>query len=262
LFVLTADHGVAFGDRQPIRGVSRRNYPQILWVPMMVKAPGQQQGVVDDRPARTVDLLPTIAGHLGARLPWRVDGRSLLGPPAPDGPRQVLDWEYNAVGAGRDGFAEVPGPPGFALVRAGRAWDAPPGVSDRLYRVGPYGTLLGQTVSSLERQRRAGTPGARATLDDPDRFARVEPGARRVPWTYVTGTVDGVDGGVPLAITANGVVAGLTGTYQDPLDPDRVAFWAMAAPDRFRRGRNDVAAWRIDGPPDRPTLARVRMTNR
>jgi hypothetical protein len=42
-----------------------------------VKMPGQQVGRVDDRDARTIDIVPTIADSLGLTIPWHVDGRSL-----------------------------------------------------------------------------------------------------------------------------------------------------------------------------------------
>ena len=55
---------------------ARRNIEQIAPVPFFVKAPGQRRGRVDDRLVRTVDVLPTIAGPVGARIPWRHEGRS------------------------------------------------------------------------------------------------------------------------------------------------------------------------------------------
>jgi hypothetical protein len=42
-----------------------------------VKAPGQATGAVSDRPAETIDVLPTIADELGVDLPWTVDGTAL-----------------------------------------------------------------------------------------------------------------------------------------------------------------------------------------
>jgi hypothetical protein len=257
LLVVTADHGIAFGDRVSIRGVTRTNYPQILWVPLLVKAPGQTAPVVDDRPARTIDVVPTIADHLGVRIPWNVDGRTLLGRPAPDGPRRVLDWSQNRIQPDRDGFVTVPGPPGFALARAGRASPAAGEGRDRLYRIGPYGDLLGRRAASLARRAAA---DASVTLDDPARFRDVRPGARDVPWRYVSGRTRGVAGDRPLAITVNGVVAGLSGTYRDPLDPDRTTFWGVLAPAPFRPGRNDVRVHRIEGPPDTPVLVPLRTS--
>ena len=84
--MVTADHGAAFEVGEPLRGVSTANADNVLWVPLLVKAPGQATGQIDDRPARTIDVLPTMAEILDLDLPDGVDGVSLLGPepsPAP-----------------------------------------------------------------------------------------------------------------------------------------------------------------------------------
>jgi hypothetical protein len=255
LLVVTADHGIAFHRRQPIRGVSRQNFPQIAWVPMLVKAPRQTRAVVDDLPAKTIDLLPTIADDLGGKMPWRIDGRTLLGPRRRDGPLKLLQWDHNVVKPDRHGFIHIPGPPGFAIVKGERAWTQGGPVAQRLYRVGPYGALLGRDAKPLTGSRLA---GATATLDDPARFRSVHPRARRAPWTYISGTIHGdVPADASLAITVNGVVAGLSGAYLDPLKPDQRSFWGMLEPGAFRRGENDIGVSVIKGSPE---LAPLTMT--
>jgi hypothetical protein len=79
LLVVTADHGVSFragGKRRPL---SSANEQDIAYVPMFVKLPGQSRGRVVRPPARTLDVLPTLADGMGVRIPWHVDGHSLLG---------------------------------------------------------------------------------------------------------------------------------------------------------------------------------------
>jgi hypothetical protein len=46
---------------------------------LFVKLPHQQTGRVDDGFAQTIDVVPTIAKVLGARIPWHVDGKPLVG---------------------------------------------------------------------------------------------------------------------------------------------------------------------------------------
>ena len=87
LVVVTADHGVAFEEGEAVRGLSAGSYEGVAWTPLFIKAPGQSQGVVDDRPVQSIDVLPTIADHLDVDLPWKLDGRSALGPRRPEGPR-------------------------------------------------------------------------------------------------------------------------------------------------------------------------------
>jgi hypothetical protein len=82
MIALVADHGAAFIPGQSRRLLGNANAGWILRVPMLVKLPGQRRGRIVSRPVRTVDLLPTIADVLGIRIPWPVDGRSLLGPPS------------------------------------------------------------------------------------------------------------------------------------------------------------------------------------
>lgn len=82
LVVVTADHGVSFRAGQKRRPLSDRNLEDIAYVPLFVKLPQQDRGRVERAPARTIDILPTIADALDVRIPWHVDGRSLLGHPA------------------------------------------------------------------------------------------------------------------------------------------------------------------------------------
>lgn len=79
LVVVTADHGIAFQPGEKRRPVWPENLEEIAYVPLFVKLPHQTRGRIDDSHAQTIDVVPTIAAGLGARLPWPVDGRSLPG---------------------------------------------------------------------------------------------------------------------------------------------------------------------------------------
>jgi Sulfatase len=112
LIVVTADHGASFRRGEPVRGASPDNVDGVLWVPLLVRLPGQTTPRVDDRPARTIDFVPTIADVIGLDLPDAVDGRSLLGEPPPaDAPdeRRVYDWGFNTIVPNADGYALVDG---------------------------------------------------------------------------------------------------------------------------------------------------------
>ena len=84
LVVVAADHGIAFVPGVERREVQPTTVDQLAGVPLFVKAPGQRRGEVDERPALTVDVLPTIAEMLGVELPFDVDGEALTGPPPAD----------------------------------------------------------------------------------------------------------------------------------------------------------------------------------
>jgi hypothetical protein len=80
VLVVTADHGVSFRAGQKRRPLSAANLQDIAYVPLFVKLPGQAQGRVVSAPARTIDILPTLAAAIGVRAPWHLDGHSLLRP--------------------------------------------------------------------------------------------------------------------------------------------------------------------------------------
>ena len=151
LIVVTADHGAAFETGEPIRGVSEANADSVLWVPLLVKPPRQTTGRIDDRPARTIDVLPTMADVLELDLPDGTDGVSLLGPEPATGPdeRRVYDWGFNRLEPNADGYSLIDGTQGFADLLAQPA----PGEGDdpdlRFYRFGRHADLVGRRVDDL-----------------------------------------------------------------------------------------------------------------
>ena len=74
LIVVASDHGVSFQPGGSRRHLTEGNFNDILSVPLLIKAPHQKQGQVSDRPTRTTDILPSIAGILGVPAPWPTDG--------------------------------------------------------------------------------------------------------------------------------------------------------------------------------------------
>lgn len=257
LIVLTADHGVAFEGGKPIRGVAATTYPSIMWTPLFVKAPRQVGGVVDDRRARSIDVLPTIADHLDVRVPWHVDGRSLLAPPVPDGPRRLLAWKRNAVRpTSGQKYLTFDGPRGFAAVLRARASSAAGNPALRLYRLGEYGALIGTPAAPLVAHR---DREPRGTIDSMLRYRFVVPFAPLIPWADVHGTVAVTREGRPLAIAVNGVVAGLFETFGAP-SGGRTEFWGTLPPELFRAGANSLTLYLIEGTPAAPVLRPVRLT--
>ena len=79
--VVTADHGEALGEHGELtHGLFA--YEGTLKVPLVVWGPGIEAGT-DDRPARHIDIVPTLLGALGAEPPAGLPGRSLLAAPDP-----------------------------------------------------------------------------------------------------------------------------------------------------------------------------------
>lgn len=89
LLIVTGDHGEALGDHgEQTHGLFA--YEATLKVPLILWGNGIASGS-DPRPARHVDLVPTIVGRLGLDAPRPLPGRSLLG--APPGPAAVTYFE-------------------------------------------------------------------------------------------------------------------------------------------------------------------------
>ena len=124
LVVLTADHGEGFTPGNQGRVLGSRNAADLMWVPMLLKAPGQTQGRVDDRNWEHVDLVPTLADKVGLTVPWQMDGFAQNGPPR----RQRTDKVFH----NSPGKPLVrPGPPNFQKVLHG--------VTDTLIRAHQHG---------------------------------------------------------------------------------------------------------------------------
>jgi arylsulfatase len=73
--VFTADHGEEFLDHGHV-GHTNTLHHELLDVPLIVKVPGLEKGVVD-RPVASVDVVPTILDALHLEAPCRLTGHSL-----------------------------------------------------------------------------------------------------------------------------------------------------------------------------------------
>ena len=209
----------------------------VAFVPMFVKLPGQKRGRVVDGFAQTIDVLPTIADAVNAKLPWRVDGRSLLG-------RRLS----------KDGEVTVPESSGTPLTVPLSTLLAErrlalnqqiatfgTGPIGRVYRIGPHRELLQKQVSGLSVQE---DQDARVELDSPDLFQSVDRRSDVVP-VYVTGKIRGGTGSdEELAVAVNGVVAATTRSYEDQGDE---RFAALVPEDSLRSGQNDVRVYALQG---------------
>jgi hypothetical protein len=204
LVVVTADHGISFEPGRDDRFVSPSTIDAIAYAPLLIKAPGQRDGVVDDANVMSVDLLPTIADLLDLPVGWDVDG-------APADSTAVAERGGEKLIYDMVGFAEV------TLEGILRWQDADefPSASDRW--VGPLpdrdhplselnarldaGHLLGRRLGDLPTRA-----GGEAQIDDLDRLRHPEPD--RIPLGLVTGRVPGAPDDAEVLIAVDGVVVG------------------------------------------------------
>jgi Sulfatase len=261
LVIFTADHGVAFQEREPLRSVSRANYTDIMWTPTFVHYPGQTDGVVDDRPVQSIDILPTIADVIDAEVPWDMVGRSMLGEPRDEAePLRIYQWgelgfEPTDVLKPTDGreFLEFDGIEGFASVLERRA--APPAESMRMYRRGEWADLIGQPVAGLVEDR-AGDE--LVGLTNYGSYFGVDPTGSIAQWAYGEGTFNRLERIEPVAVAVNGRVAYVTTPSALKREGDAL-FAFLVPPDLIVAGNNTIEIFLVSGSPDSPSLDPVEI---
>jgi len=237
LIVLTADHGVSFRPGGPRRVTTTENLPELAFVPLLVKAPGQTAGRVVHDHVESVDILPTLADAVGISLPWKVDGHSALDPsflPAPlvriyKTSGGSLTEAVSSLERRRDELLEQK----IALF----------GDRDRgegLYRFGPHRELVGRRVASLDAGLAAGLA---VELDLGDRM-RADPDAGTVP-ARITGSLSGETAapGLDLAVAVDGQVEAVTRSYLFRGNP---ALSALVPEASLTAGAHEVEIFQID----------------
>jgi len=254
LLIVTADHGVSFQPGKFRRLARETNYYDILPVPLFIKLPNQRKGFVSDRNVETTDILPTIAAVLDARTVAPLDGHSVLDTEAPARKEKQL-WDFS----GENRLVFPPQiPEKLKTIRRIRSLFAPPGTSDRWFKLGPYWHLIGR------RPEEVGTvvsSGFAISFRRGDKFAVVAPGDEAL-LSHVVGTIESPGKPAPphdVAVAVNGVIRGVGRTYAPKAD--RTFFSAFVPEASFQQGENRVEVFVIhtDGT-DRITLLRGMKT--
>jgi hypothetical protein len=264
LMIVVADHGVSLRKDEPQRAVTPGNYEELLWVPLFIKAPHQREGVVDDRASMTLDILPTIAEHLGIALSWDIEGTRASQPP-PDGRERVGRVVLPAGGSLADIdaageqvlFARADG---FASVMASQAVRDHERGPYGFFQAGPLGGCVGNAVADVEKVAEASLAASVAVHRS---FHAVERDAQKIPWVYVEGDVRGQRGDCSEVVFAlNGRIAGATALRT--VGAQRARFQAMLAPDLFENGSNNLEMFAVRTAATGPALApiQVQLTER
>jgi hypothetical protein len=249
MLVVTADHGVSFHAGKPRRSITSGTLGDIAPVPLFVKYPGRRQGRVDDRMARNIDILPTIADQLG--IPLQVDGASLLKPPkSPPPPVSVEEGGSNPV---RVPFDEYLRERDAAVQRKTRLFGEGHRVTD-LFEPRASRDLAGRSARSLVETSRPAT--ATIALDSPQLFEKVNPDGRFVP-AFVTGLLQGAAPGQRFAIAVNGRIRATSTSYEDA---DGVRLGGLIDPAVLRSGENEIAVYAVQGSGE-PRLRPVKRTD-
>jgi sulfatase-like protein len=257
LLVVTADHGMAFKPGEPGRAsVVNSTAPDVLWVPLFIKRPGQRAPSVTDANWEHVDLVPTIADLMGFRVPWPMDGVSWANPTAAKRPR-TQKWFYPQPGERR----VLDGPASQAVVLQG--------VTDRLlrpqdgylgwFRTGRHADLVGRRVDDLPV---AGSGGA-ARVIGLDEYRHVDLARGMVP-AHVAGRLTRTATGMPprptVVVAVNGVIGGASETFASG-DSRPSWFTAMVPDSLMHTGDNKLQLFLLDTTGSRQRLHPLAITH-
>jgi hypothetical protein len=254
LIVVTADHGASFVPGESFKDPTASNYADILSVPLLVKSPYQSGGLIDDRNAETIDVLPTIADVLGVDVSWSVDGDSLLGEPDPQRQQKIMLFG-GAHGRRTDSAADVVASRNATIDR-------------KLQLFGPAGDPLRRGASALDQQlvgrrvdefRRGDDGSVNVILDYPAIFSAVDLESDFLPArvsgrvTWPDDTADD-DRGVELAVALNGRISATT-QVTSGTQVARQNFWTAILPEEaFLQGTNYLEVFAVESTPSGPLL--------
>lgn len=249
LLLVTADHGISFKVGQSRRSLTPGNAAEIMSIPLFIKMPGQQMGAISDKNVESIDILPTIADALRIKLPLPVDGQSIINEALPERPQKTI---LPFVGEQTSFPASVVVDRTISedlRVRFGSSADP-----DGVFRIGPHPQLIGRKIADLTM---TDAPAVELQLQ---RFGThySENRDELVP-CYFEGRVvvpHSVPEPVQIAVAINGIIRGMTRTYELNLRREN---WAILVPEQaFRVGENDVQFYSLSG--QAPDLHLTRCT--
>jgi hypothetical protein len=256
VIVVASDHGTAFTPGESVRGTAidadvAPVLAELMWVPLLVKSPDLVAGTVNDENVDITDVAPTLADLAGVELGYETDGRSIVsGDPRTDTEKWFYPVEMSPFGNILGPRYTIDGRVGLAATLDDNVGRFLPDRSDaqlRPYRFGPYPNLVGQRVDRL------------LVGDELDDEVILEHGADLGDWDgsgVVSGLLSGRlasgDSDATLAVTVDGVVAGVAETYEYG-EPG--SFVVLVAEPLLAAEGNEVRFYRVDGPPTDPRLS-------
>jgi hypothetical protein len=261
ILVVTADHGISFSAGESQRVVSRNNAHEILFPPLFIKSPNQSQPIVDDRAMRTIDVLPTIAEIIGARIPWRIDGKPATAIRDADEPIRLYQfknpiWDTPLVASGSDylTFKRSTNKAAISMTASNYAGD--PAI--RIYRVGEYGDLLSQEISTLavipaSKKLEIFIPGLGVNA-----LNGFNPYSPNLDQTWLEGYSSNLGKSSTIAFAVNGRIAGLGFSSRFP--NQKVGYYfAQLAPSLINEGDNSLEAFEVTGSASSPLLTPIQI---
>jgi hypothetical protein len=252
MVVVTADHGITF-----VPGVGHRKtdptqpgtIDDVFRVPMFVRYPGQDSAVTDDCPALSLDLMPTVAEATGLTPGWTTDGVNLAAR-CPTRTSRPATWSDGATTLATevDGLMD--------RVRWYGDWVNPDGDADDIYRVGPYGGLVGTPVPDSAPVDN----GIEWYLNNADAFANVSGERYGIVPTRAVGRMTVRRAVAPdeeVLVAVDGVFVGVVREVSE-LVPGRRTYFAASIMSRLiGAGSHEVTLWSVRGGMSNPVLSRL-----
>lgn len=245
--IVTADHGAGFNPGGGFREYDGENGPDLAGVPLFVHGDGFDPGVIDDRPAQTVDVMPTIAALTEVAIPWAVDGVALTEPP--DAAR--TSHPFASVTRFAYGLETLDVSDHLDRVLALAAAAPSVGGDDlTILRDGPAGELIGTPIGELDVVDDG--RGDDVTIDFPS-GTEYAPDERGEVAALIVGHFEGGTPETIVVAAVDGRIAASASTF-----PVEIAerFMLLLPPQWMLDGPHDVDLFRLDG----TTLIPLRAT--
>jgi hypothetical protein len=230
LVIITADHGASFSPGSHRRWVKSDNVDALYRAPLFIHLPGQDQAVIRDEPAFSIDILPTIISVLGITVDWTLGGLSLLEKLPPErrhdfdhftGKRIALDMQLEKL------WEEIE--KNHSLIPDASSWDAVAAVGPYRKKVGKSLDELGVIADSAISVSFDGFENDVVVDKQTGEIPTLLKGRARIPAKYVTSDV---------LIAVNGWVRGAGYAIRD--NDDTFDFSAYVPESAFKQGRNRV----------------------
>ncbi len=235
MVIVVADHGASFVPGEHRRWPYEDNRDDLYRVPLFIKYPGQEDGLVVDEPVFGIDIVPTLVDVLEVETDWAFDGISLLGVAGIDRAHTPIHWCCSSDGANTD-LSSL-----FAQVERNHEWVPDQTTWLGIAAAGPLAPFVGLTLDDLEVEY---SPDFVWWLDNP--LQDVNFGSGTVQ-TLLTGRVElpASSGSVEFLVAVNGTVAGVGFVYRDSATGG--ALRSLIAESTLVAGANEVEILLADG---------------
>ncbi len=269
LFIVVADHGASFQAHTHRRGDVQHPafYEDVMSIPLFVKLPGESsKGIISDKLAQTIDVVPTVLDVLGLDYKLPFDGASLVSDDFPArAEQQLLVGRIPKKNSEEEAARKKHAQEGQVITYKGPT-EMPHATVDwkytfpgyktpnpyNPYHIGPHSELLGKPLSefpvtSLSSTFQFQSRGGKVDTTRANGKVTYDPKTGVCPCN-LQGMVEGTElkAGDEVAVAVNGALQGFS--YLIPSTAYAGNF-AFLVPDKaFSAGENKVELFKVERP--------------